>query len=113
MASAIILLGAMVSAALVTWLLTPWAARCAMKIGAVDRPGERKVHRGYVPRLGGLAILAGLVLAALIGLRARELLEVQVWGWLGGAIVVFAVISVVAGAFVTYPTPTMRMPGTK
>jgi len=29
------------------------------------------------------------------------------------AIVVFAVISVVAGAFVTYPTPTMRMPGTK
>jgi len=29
------------------------------------------------------------------------------------AIVVFAVISVVAVAFVTYPTPTMRMPGTK
>lgn len=29
------------------------------------------------------------------------------------AIVVFAVISVVAGAFVTYPTPTMRIPGTK
>ena len=29
------------------------------------------------------------------------------------AILLFAVISVVAGAFVTYPTPTMRMPGTK
>jgi len=34
----------------------PLAMRLAFKIGAVDRPDERKVHSRVMPRLGGLAI---------------------------------------------------------
>ena len=37
-------------------IVTPVAMRIAVKIGAVDRPNERKIHNGTVPRLGGLAI---------------------------------------------------------
>jgi UDP-GlcNAc:undecaprenyl-phosphate GlcNAc-1-phosphate transferase len=52
----------------VTWLLTPLAIRLAHGLGAVDRPGQRKVHREPIPRIGGLAVfggfLAGLLFAA-------------------------------------------------
>ncbi|MCF7993495.1 MAG: undecaprenyl-phosphate alpha-N-acetylglucosaminyl 1-phosphate transferase [Chromatiaceae bacterium] len=38
----------------------------APKIGLVDHPGERrKVHRGAVPPIGGIAIFAGLLAASL------------------------------------------------
>jgi UDP-GlcNAc:undecaprenyl-phosphate GlcNAc-1-phosphate transferase len=36
--------------------------RVALKLGLVDRPGERKIHKKPVPRVGGVAIfLAGLI----------------------------------------------------
>jgi len=41
---------------------TPAAGRIARRIGAMDRPGEsRRVHDHPIPRLGGLAILLGLL----------------------------------------------------
>ncbi len=43
------------------WLATPVAIRLANAIGAVDRPGARKVHREPTPRIGGLAVFAGFV----------------------------------------------------
>ena len=39
----------------------------AIAIGMVDRPGGRKVHRGEIPIVGGIAMLAGLVVAAVAG----------------------------------------------
>lgn len=52
------------TAAGVTTLATPYVARIAQQIGAVDRPGDpRKVHAKEVPRLGGLAMLAGFLSA--------------------------------------------------
>ncbi len=52
----------------VTLLVTPWVVRLAGVIGALDHPGERKLHSAPVPRIGGLAVfvgfLAGLVYAA-------------------------------------------------
>lgn len=48
-------------AATTSLLLTPLVRRLAILVGAVDPPGERKVHVVPVPRLGGLAVLAGLV----------------------------------------------------
>src|SRR4051812_4464663 len=41
-------------------LFTPLVARLAVLVGAVDMPGDRKVHTTPVPRLGGLAVVASI-----------------------------------------------------
>lgn len=51
-----------------TAALTPLAAAFARLVGAVDRPTARGLGAGGVPRLGGLAILAGVLVATLISL---------------------------------------------
>lgn len=47
-------------------LITPLIKKLAFKVGATDRPNQRKVHEKVMPRLGGLAIyisfLAGLLI---------------------------------------------------
>jgi len=45
----------------VTSLLTPSVIRLAHRLGAMDLPGGRKVHRGPIPRIGGVAVFAGFV----------------------------------------------------
>jgi UDP-GlcNAc:undecaprenyl-phosphate/decaprenyl-phosphate GlcNAc-1-phosphate transferase len=52
---------ALIVAAAVTVLLTPVAARAALRLGVVDRPGPLKVQQRPVPYLGGVAVFAGLV----------------------------------------------------
>jgi len=58
-------------------ILTVLARRLAPRLGYVDHPGERKLHRQPIPYGGGVAVylsvLAGLALVA-------------VAGWLGGAL---------------------------
>ena len=56
-----------VIAALITAALAPLTRKLAFAVGAIDRPGERKIHSAPVPRLGGLAVLisAAVVLFAL------------------------------------------------
>lgn len=53
----------LVVAALVAYLLTPLAKRLAALVGAMDQPGERKVHLEPVARLGGVAVVAAFTLA--------------------------------------------------
>ncbi len=50
----------------VTLGCTPFIRRLANKIGAVDLPNQRKVHKEPMPRLGGMAIYLGFVAAALL-----------------------------------------------
>jgi UDP-GlcNAc:undecaprenyl-phosphate GlcNAc-1-phosphate transferase len=67
-------------------LLTPVASRFALRIGAVDLPDGRKIHGKAVPRLGGLAIFAA-VIVTLLGS------EVPLWSiapYLGGVLLVAA-----------------------
>jgi len=53
------------SAAVIVLLLTPLTARLAHRIGALDEPTDRpRVHTHPVPRIGGLAIVAGITLPA-------------------------------------------------
>lgn len=52
-------------AALLSSALAPVARRIALRVNAVDLPGERKVHANPIPRLGGLAIVGALL--AVIG----------------------------------------------
>lgn len=42
-------------------VLTPAVKRFAIRIGAVDRPNQRKVHTRIMPRLGGLAVFLAFV----------------------------------------------------
>ena len=50
----------MAVAAGVTFLVTPLYRTFAFRIGAVDVPEDRKVHRDPTPTAGGLAIFAGV-----------------------------------------------------
>src|SRR5918994_7215673 len=48
-------------------VLTPVVARLAPRIGGVDQGGDRpRVHTAPVPRIGGLAIVAGILVPALV-----------------------------------------------
>ena len=55
----------MALAMVVSLLITPWVKRLAIKIGAVDTPDERKVHRSLMPRMGGLAVYVAFAAGAL------------------------------------------------
>jgi UDP-GlcNAc:undecaprenyl-phosphate GlcNAc-1-phosphate transferase len=71
-------------AAVVTLGVTPLTGRLAVRVGAVDLPRERSLHEAPVPLLGGLAILAGLLAAALAFLP----LNGETRGIFGGALVI-------------------------
>jgi UDP-GlcNAc:undecaprenyl-phosphate GlcNAc-1-phosphate transferase len=59
---------AFVFAAAVAWMLVPAAEAIARRIGAIDEPKERGLHDVPTPKLGGLAILVGVLGAGLIWL---------------------------------------------
>ena len=48
---------------LVSYLLVPAVMAIAVKIGMVDKPDERRIHKGIIPRGGGLAVFVGFHLA--------------------------------------------------
>ena len=47
-------------------LITPVVKKLAFKIGATDKPNQRKVHQKIMPRLGGLAIYISFVLGVFL-----------------------------------------------
>lgn len=48
---------------MVTLATTPLVRWMGIRIGAVAQPGGRNVHEGLIPRIGGIAIFAGVVAA--------------------------------------------------
>jgi len=60
-------------AIIATLMLTPLVKKFAARIGAVDRPNERKIHQGDIPRLGGVSIYLGFVLALLLAILLAKL----------------------------------------
>ena len=80
-------LWAFLVAAIVSLAATPVAARVARRVGAVDHPKERGLHDAPTPSLGGLAILAGALVAGLLFLPGGD----QTTGILAGAVVITAV----------------------
>jgi UDP-GlcNAc:undecaprenyl-phosphate GlcNAc-1-phosphate transferase len=44
-------------------LVTPLVRRVAARLGAIDRPSDRKVHPKPTPTLGGIGIFAGVLVA--------------------------------------------------
>lgn len=56
---------AFATALALTWLATPIAVRVALRTGFLDRPAGYKGHERVTPYLGGAAIMAGGLVAAL------------------------------------------------
>jgi len=86
-------LWAFLVAALIAFAATPLTARLARRMGVLHQPRDRDLHDRPVPGLGGLAILAAAVVAALIFLPAGQ----QTRGIIGGAIAI-AIIGAVDDA---------------
>jgi len=59
----------MLVAAMATWLSTPVARRVAVLVGAMAHPRDRDVHTIPIPRMGGLAMLVGTLVALLVASR--------------------------------------------
>lgn len=59
----------------VTLAVTPLAKRFAVRVGAVDKPGPRRVNKVPIPRMGGIAVFAGVVLATAIVLYGTHRLN--------------------------------------
>jgi len=55
-----------------SYLLTPLVGKLAWKFGAVDHPGERRVHTTPTPRFGGVAIYVAFVAAVLISVWTNK-----------------------------------------
>ena len=68
-------------------LLTPLTIRLAVRLGAIDQPIERSLHTAPMPKLGGLAILAGVLVAGLIWLP----FEAESEAILAGAVAIAAI----------------------
>ncbi|MBD7919567.1 undecaprenyl/decaprenyl-phosphate alpha-N-acetylglucosaminyl 1-phosphate transferase [Cellulomonas sp. Sa3CUA2] len=84
-----------VIAAVVTYLTTPLARWCALRWGAITAVRDRDVHAIPTPRLGGMAMFAGLLVALLMGSRLPFLEPVYanprpIFGIVGGAALVCA-----------------------
>ena len=74
-------------ALLIVVALTPAVAGMARRLGAVDLPDERRVHRIPIPRLGGLALFFGVIVPSLAFLDLSRSMR----GLLVGAAVATAV----------------------
>jgi UDP-GlcNAc:undecaprenyl-phosphate/decaprenyl-phosphate GlcNAc-1-phosphate transferase len=77
-------LWAFLVAALIAFAITPPVARLARRLGVIHQPRDRDLHQRPVPGLGGLAILAAAVVAALLFMPAGQ----QTRGIVGGAIAI-------------------------
>src|SRR5436190_3119864 len=68
-------------------LLVPLTERLARRIGAIDYPRDRSLHQVPTPKLGGLAILAGVLVAGVLFLPWVSVTR----SILAGAVVIAAV----------------------
>lgn len=58
-------LKAFLLATILSVIFTPLVKLLAIRIGAVDKPNQRKIHTGSIARLGGLAIFLSFILSVL------------------------------------------------
>src|SRR5215211_706306 len=82
-----IALGAFALALVVVWITTPVVGQIAWRVGAIDTPRSRGLHAFPTPRLGGVAILIGVLASGLIFLDPTD----ETRGILGGALVIAVV----------------------
>lgn len=69
-----------------TWFLVPYVRKLAIKLGALDKPDARKVHKNTIPRMGGLAIYIGFIIAVVVSMHLSK----EIIGMLIGATMIVA-----------------------
>ena len=79
-----LLLSSFLVSLFIVMLLTPPLMRVAVKVGIVDVPDKRKVHQSAIPRIGGLAIVIGVVSSVLLWVDINQ----YVLSYLLGAVVI-------------------------
>ena len=99
-------LWAFLLAGAVALMLTPVAARLAYRVGAIDVPRERGLSERPTPSLGGLAILAGVLIAGVAFLPWNE----ETRGILAGAAAI-ALIGAVDDALESGLPPWLKLLG--
>lgn len=78
---------AFAAAAVIAWLLVPATEWLAHRINAIDTPNERSIHAVPTPKLGGLAMLIGVLVAGVLFMPWAPLTRAI----LGGAVLIAAV----------------------
>lgn len=84
-------IAAFASAFAITLVTTPFAKWVSIKVGAIDYPKDRGVHKKPMPRMGGVAIVLGFLITVLMinffnpGMNQKQLL-----GFLVGASIIAA-----------------------
>ena len=73
-----------VVACMVSFAMTPPVKRFAESIGAVDKPSERRINTVPIPRMGGLAIFIGFMLALVLFVEFTQ----PVTGIIVGALII-------------------------
>ena len=69
--------------------LTPWARRVSVKLGAIDKPKPRGMHKKPIPRMGGIAIVLGFMATMGIAvLFMEDLRTLQFAGFLVGGVII-------------------------
>ena len=56
------------AAFITTYACVPLARRLAISLDAVDYPSKRRINKTPIPRMGGVAVLAGLIAALIVQL---------------------------------------------
>lgn len=64
------------AAFIATYLCVPFTKRLAHRLGAIDYPSKRRINTKPIPRLGGLAMFAGLCVALIV-----EIAGIKILGW--------------------------------
>lgn len=89
---------AFVLAFMTAFVITPYTIKLAKKVGAIDMPSDRRVNKKPIPRIGGLAVIAGFIVSAAyliitmcvegkLDLNDSENYKMKVLGFLIGIIV--------------------------
>ena len=88
---------AFVIACVAAAIITPFTIRLAFRVGAVDVPkDERKIHSKAMPRIGGLAFIAGFAISTFVMFVCCEIdktinfVDVNLLGFFAGAFVIVA-----------------------
>jgi UDP-GlcNAc:undecaprenyl-phosphate GlcNAc-1-phosphate transferase len=102
-------------ALLLVWLAVPPWRRACERLGLMDAPGARKLHRQPVPLAGGLAILSGLLLSATLllafsdALRDRMVEHGRLWICVGAGAVLMTGLGVLDDRHVLRPGPKFAL----
>lgn len=69
-----------ITAFLVSYILTPFIAQVGKKQNFVDKPGYRKIHHNATPNLGGIVIFFGFLLSILFMIPIQEKIKALLAG---------------------------------